>query len=58
MGTKGGILYRDDFESGDQDEVSVPYGYTYGKTQKMGLKARNHNWSLNKGIVNGVVDYH
>ncbi|MCI8545115.1 MAG: hypothetical protein HFH09_02665 [Bacilli bacterium] len=56
-GTTGSYIYREDFEKGDQDEVSVPYGYTYGNGQKMGLRARNHNWSLNKGAVTGVVDY-
>lgn len=57
-GTTGGVIYRADFESGEEDEVSVPYGYTYGNGQKMGLRARNHNWSLNTGGVSGVVDYH
>lgn len=53
----GSYIYRSDFENGE-NEVSVPYDYTYGKGQKMGLKARNHNWSLNTGEVSGTVDYH
>ncbi len=57
-GSSGGTIYKADFESGENDEATVPYAYTYGNGQKMGLRARNHNWSLNSGGVSGVVDYH
>ena len=57
-GKTGGVIYRADFESGEENEVTAPYGYTYGNGQKMGMRARNHNWSLNTGGVSGVVDYH
>lgn len=57
-GKNGGVIYSADFESGEENEVSAPYGYTYGNGQKMGMRARNHNWSLNTGRVSGVVDYH
>lgn len=58
FGKTGGVIYRADFESGEENEVTAPYGYTYGNGQKMGMRARNHNWSLNTGAVSGVVDYH
>lgn len=58
FGKNGAYIYRADFESGEQTDVSVPYGYKYANGQKMGLRARNHNWSLNTGDVSGVVDYH
>lgn len=54
--SNGATIYRSDFEEGETDVV-VPYGYSRGKGQKMGLKVHNHNWSLNKGAVSGVVDY-
>lgn len=55
--SNGTVMSRNDFESGYTD-ATVNYEYTYGSGQKMGLKARNHNWSLNTGRVSGVVDYH
>lgn len=42
----------------DDDEIIVNYEYSYGKGQKMGLRVRNHTWSLSKGAVSGNVDYH
>lgn len=39
-------------------EVDVNYGATYKKGQLMGLKVRNHNWTLTKGTFAGVADYH
>ncbi len=57
-GTTGGTIYRSDFENHIEDEVYAPFKYTYGTGQKVGLRARNHNWSLNNGTVTGTVDYH
>lgn len=56
-GNTGAVIYKADFDEGDGDGV-VPYSTTYAKNQKMGLRARNHNWSLNTGSVSGTVDYH
>ena len=53
----GGSISTSDFNNGEGDAV-IPYERIYGQGQKMGLKARNHNWSLNTGSVSGTVDYH
>lgn len=53
----GAVLYKVDTSEKDM-EVNVSYGANYAKGQLMGMKVRNHNWTLSKGEFAGVVDYH
>lgn len=57
LAKSGTVMYRSDFEDYETD-ATVQYAFTYGQGQKMGLGVRNHSWSLNRGDVSGVVNYH